>query len=129
MVLPREMRIKGYKCFDYIHKYSRRYKGNSMVLKVARANNNLISSKKNSTKDSFSCRCAISISNKVSKKAVERNRLRRLIHNHLRIKLFKDQRFSNYWTLISLNHNCIKKNTSDLLNECDKLFLDAGFCK
>ena len=127
MVLPKEMRIKGYKCFDYIHKYAKRYKSNSMILKIAKANNNLIKYYKNKDSKYFSCRCAISISNKVSKKAVVRNRLRRLIHHHLTQKLFNEKRFSNYWTLISLNPSSINKNSKDLLKECDKLFIDAGF--
>ncbi len=126
MVLPKEMRIKGYKCFDYIHKSARRYKGASMILKVTKANNNLMRANKIESLVN-SCRCAISISNKVSKKAVVRNRLRRIIHNHLKTKLFKENRFSNYWALISLNPNSINKNTNDLLKECDKLFLEAGF--
>ena len=37
MVLPKEMRLKGYKCFDYIHKHGKRYKGNSMILKVTKS--------------------------------------------------------------------------------------------
>lgn len=128
MVLPKEMRIKGYKCFDYIHRTSKKYRGASMILKIARANYNLIKIKEESyINDSF--RCAISISNKVSKKAVTRNRLRRLIHNHLKIRFFKDKRLSQYWALISLNPSCINKNTNDILNECDALFLDAGFSK
>ena len=127
MVLPKEMRIKGYKCFDYIHKYAKRYKGTSMILKIAKTNNNL-TKHENKNSNNLSCRCAISISNKVSKKAVIRNHLRRLIHDHLTKKLFNKKRFSNYWALISLNPNCINKNTKELLNECDKLFIDAGFC-
>ncbi len=127
MVLPKEMRLKGYKIFDYIHKYSKRYKGNSMIIKVAKANNNLMRFRKGSPLN-LSCRCAISISNKVSKKAVVRNRLRRLIHDHLRRKLFKDKRFYKYWALISLHPSCINRKTTDLLKECDKLFLDAGLC-
>ncbi len=127
MVLPKEMRIKGYKCFDYIHRYSKRYKSNSMILKLAKANNTLIKKDKSDNLD-ICCRCAISISSKVSKKAVVRNRLRRLMHDHLRSKLFKNKNFSNYWALISLNPKSINQNSKDLLKECDKLFLDAGFC-
>ncbi len=127
MVLPKEMRIKGYRSFEYIHKSAKRYRGNSMMLKVAKANENLIRIKPISSVN-LSCRCAISISNKVSKKAVVRNRLRRLIHNHLKLKLFKKKKLSKYWAIISLNPNCVNKNSKDLLKECDNLLLDAGFC-
>ncbi len=128
MVLPKEMRIKGYRSFEYIHKSAKRYRGNLMMIKVAKANKNLINKMKPVSPDNLSCRCAISISNKVSKKAVVRNRLRRLIHNHLKLKLFKKKNFSKYWALISLSPSCINKNTKDLLKECDKLLIDAGFC-
>ena len=127
MVLPKEMRIKGHKSFDYIHKFSKRYRGSSMTLRVSKANPNL--------RNGFtlhppnkSCRCAISISNKVSKKAVVRNRLRRLIHDHLRIRLFRKSEYMNRWALLSFNPGCLEKEPKLLLEECDKLLLEAGFC-
>ncbi len=127
MVLPKEMRLKGYKCFEYIHKSSKRYKSPSMTLKVSWSNPKLI--KENAAHSGEnSCRCAISISNKVSKKAVVRNRLRRLIHNHLRLRLFKKSKFINRWLLLSLNPRCLGKENKVLLEECDKLLLEAGFC-
>jgi len=126
MVLPKVMRLKGYKCFNYIHKYSKRYRGKLMVLKVVKAQEYLIHDNSKSPHYS-SCKCAISISNKVSKRAVIRNRLRRLLHDHLRVKLFNNSKSSNYWALISLNTNCLSKNSKDLLEECDNLFFEAGF--
>ena len=127
MVLPKEMRLKGYKCFDYIHKSSKRYNGPSMTLKVSRSNPNLIN---DDIPQSFyeSCRCAISISNKVSKKAVIRNRLRRLIHSHLRERLFKKSKYITRWALLSLKPRCLEKEPRLLLEECDKLLTEAGFC-
>ena len=89
MVLPKAMRLRGYKCFDYIHKNGKRYKGNSMILKVTKGNKVLINKKPLKRKD-HSLQCAISISNKVSKKAVTRNRLRRMFHDHLRARLFEN---------------------------------------
>ncbi len=125
MVLPKTMRLKGYKCFDYIHKFSKRFKSESMMLKVSNANTKFINPAIRSKTDS--CRCAISISNKVSKKAVVRNRLRRLFHNHLRNRLFRKPEFSNYWALISLNTRSLDKTPQNLLKECDKLLIEAGF--
>ena len=127
MVLPKEMRIKGYKCFDYIHKASKRYSGPSMTLRVSRANPNLINGEIPHSKY-ISCRCAISISNKVSKKAVIRNRLRRLVHSHLKIRLFKKSKHINKWALLSFKPRCLDKEPKLLLEECDKLLLEAGFC-
>ncbi len=127
MVLPKEMRLKGYKCFEYIHKSSKRYFSPSMTLKVSWANPNLINENPTHS-ERKSCRCAISISNKVSKKAVVRNRLRRLVHNHLRIRLFNKSKFIDRWVLLSLNPKCLGKENKVLLEECDKLLLEAGFC-
>ncbi len=127
MVLPKGMRLKGYKCFEYIHKSSKRYKSPSMTLKVSWSNPKLIN-KNSPHSGENSCRCAISISNKVSKKAVVRNRLRRLVHNHLRLRLFKKSKFMNRWVLLSLNPKSLGKEPTVLLEECDKLLLEAGFC-
>ena len=127
MVLPKGMRLKGYKSFNYIHKYSKRYKGNLMMLKLVKANKHIIKGKGKSLDHSHSCKCAISISNKVSKRAVVRNRLRRLLHEHLRKKLFGKSNFIDYWALISLNTNCLNSDSKDLIEECDNLFLKAGF--
>ena len=126
MVLPKEMRLKGHKSFDYIHKVSKRYRGSSMTLRVSRANPNLINGFTLHPPNK-SCRCAISISNKVSKKAVIRNRLRRLLHNHLKKRLFQKVDFSNNWALLSLSPKCLDKNTKSLLEEFDKLLIEAGF--
>ena len=127
MVLPKEMRLKGHKSFDYIHKFSKRYRGSSLSLRVSRANPNLINRYSSHSRNK-SCRCAISISNKVSKKAVVRNRLRRLIHDHLRIRLFRKSNYKNGWALLSFNPGCLGKEPKLLLEECDKLLLEAGFC-
>ena len=125
MVLPKGMRLKGYKCFNYIHKYSKRYKGNLMILKLVKAHKHINQGKNKSLDSTYSCRCAISISNKVSKRAVVRNRLRRLLHEHLRKTLFHQPSFFNYWVLISLNTNCLNRDIKDLLDECDNLFFQA----
>ncbi len=126
MVLPKGMRIKGHKCFDYIHKHSKRYNSDSVILKVAKAKNNLLKNSINFPK-SNSFRCAISISNKVSKKAVIRNRLRRLFHQYLRENFYRKSKFLKTWALISLKANSLDKKPEDLLKECDNLFVKAGF--
>ncbi len=126
MVLPKEMRLKGHKCFDYIHKYGNRYKGRSMILKVTHPNTNLINTSLNNSYG-YSLKCAVSISNKVSKKAVVRNRLRRLLHNHLRKKLLGKKQLANNWALISLFPSCLKKSPEKLIKEFDQLLFTAGF--
>ncbi len=122
------MRLKGHRCFDHLHRSGVRYQGPSMVLKVAKANPKLIRSHKRD-QNPTACKCAVAISNKVSKKAVVRNRLRRLFHQHLRLRLSSEPQRGNNWALISLKPNSSKKELNPLLEECDKLLREAGLVK
>ena len=79
MVLPKSMRLKGHRCFDLLYREGKRYHQPSILLRVVKADPRLYKLKA-CLLESNDCRCAIAISNKVSKKAVLRNRLRRLIH-------------------------------------------------
>ena len=128
MVLPKHMRLKGHKCFDYIYKKGSRFYSPSMVLRVTNANTKLHSIERKS-KINPSIKCAISISNKVSKKSVTRNKLRRLFHHHLSYRLSKMTPISEVWAFISLNPSCMKNSNSNLLKECDKLLTKAGITK
>ena len=128
MVLPKHMRLKGHKCFDYIYKKGSRFYSPSMVLRVTNANTKLHSIERKS-KINPSIKCAISISNKVSKKSVTRNKLRRLFHHHLSYRLSKMSLKSEVWAFISLNPSCMKNSNSNLLKECDKLLTKAGITK
>ena len=102
MVLPRSMRLKGYKCFNYLYKEGKRYHGSLMLLRVVKANPKL---KKHIEPGSVieTCKCAVAISNKVNKRAVVRNQLRRSIHEHLRIRLAYSGYQKDMWALLSLN--------------------------
>ena len=128
MVLPKHMRLKGHRCFDYIYREGSRFYSPSMVLRVAKANSKLQSKISNSG-ISPSIKCAISISNKVSKKSVTRNKLRRLFHHHLSHRLSNMVPASEVWAFISLNPSCMKNSNSNLLKECDKLLTKAGITK
>ena len=126
MVLPKQMRLKGYRCFDYIYKQGVKFYGPSMVLRVAKGNPKLEKLQARELSPKL-IKCAISISNKVSKKAVERNNLRRLFHQHLSLRLSKpNQKFKGTWAFISLKPNCMKEAPSKLLKECDHLLHKAG---
>ena len=128
MVLPKHMRIKGHKCFDFIYKKGSRFYSPSMVLRVTNANPKL-QVKKINPKKRPPIKCAISISNKVSKKSVIRNKLRRLFHQHLTCRLSRITPANEVWAFISLKPSCLKNSNSDLLRECDKLFIKAGITK
>ena len=125
MVLPKSMRLKGHKCFDHLYRAGNRYYGSSMVLRVVTARNKLLKNTfKSKSNDCF--KCGIAISNKVSKRAVIRNRIRRLIHLHLSNRFKSVQGLSNKWALISLKPDSLKKTPTQLLEECDILLSEAG---
>ena len=128
MVLPKHMRIKGHKCFEHIYRKGSRFYSPSMVLRVTNPNTklHLIETKSNIKP---SVKCAISISNKVSKKSVIRNKLRRLFHHHLSHRLSSMTFESEVWAFISLKPSCMKNSNSNLLKECDRLFYKAGLTK
>ena len=128
MVLPKHMRLKGHRCFDFIYKEGSRFYSSSMVLRVTDANKKLqVKGKQSKTRPSI--KCAISISNKVSKKSVTRNKLRRLFHQHLLNRLSKMYVSSEIWAFISLKPSSMKNSNSNLLKECHKLLIKAGLTK
>ncbi len=96
-----------------------------MLLRVVNARENLIKSDSHNI-EPLSCRCAISISCKVSKKAVIRNQLRRLLHNHLRQRLESKKEYASKWALITLKANASLTGAEPLLTECDQLLKEAG---
>ena len=128
MVLPKHMRLKGHRCFDFIYKEGARFYSPSMVLRVTNANTKLQFKGINSNIKP-SIKCAISISNKVSKKSVTRNKLRRLFHHHLSYRLSNMKTCDEVWAFISLKPSCINYSNSSLLKECDKLLIKAGITK
>ena len=128
MVLPKHMRLKGHRCFDFIYKEGSRFYSSSMVLRVTDANKKpQVKGKQSKTRPSI--KCAISISNKVSKKSVTRNKLRRLFHHHLSLRLSNIDSDNEIWAFISLKPSCMKNSDSTLLKECDKLLTKAGITK
>ena len=128
MVLPKHMRLKGHRCFDFIYKEGSRLYSSSMVLRVTKANTKLLAKGINS-QIRPTIKCAISISNKVSKKSVTRNKLRRLFHHHLSYRLSNICPKSEIWVFFSLKPSCLENSNSNLLKECDKLLINAGITK
>ena len=124
MVLPKSMRLKGHKCFDHLYREGRRYHETSILLRVVKADPRLFKIKTHQSGPQ-SCRCAIAISSKVNKKAVIRNQLRRLIHEHLRIRLLGASEHANKWVLFTLKPPSSNKDPAQLLTECDNLLFKA----
>lgn len=119
------MRIRGHRCFNRLHRQGRRHHGSYMVLRVVEENRMLLRSELQQT-PSNSCRCALVISGKVSKRSVQRNRLRRLLHDHLRQHLETRSELTGHWLLFSLRPEAGQAETTQLLKECDSLLRSSG---
>ena len=128
MVLPKHMRLKGHRCFNFIYKEGSKFHSSSMVLRITEANKKL-PIKINNSETRPSIKCAISVSNKVSKKSVTRNKLRRLFHHHLSLRLGNINHENEVWAFISLKPCCMKNSNNNLLKECDNLLFRAGLAK
>ena len=115
MALPKDMRLKGHRTFNYIHKNSKTYYGKLMTFKVARSNPEILLTHKLAN-TSNSLRVAFSISKKVSKKAVDRNKIRRILQEWLLKNIQKINNHKPYWLLVNLK-------CGDLCNE-NKIFLE-----
>ena len=71
-------------------------------------------------------RCGVVVSGKVHKRAVQRNRLRRLLHNHLVSVLGDREATGSRWLLISLKPGSAERSPEALLGECSHLLQQAG---
>lgn len=71
-------------------------------------------------------RCGVVISSKVHKRAVRRNRLRRLLHGHVMALLAGLDAPPSRWLLISLKPGSADRSPEALLGECTQLFKQAG---
>ena len=128
MALPKDMRLKGHRTFNYVHKNSIKYHGKLMTFKVARSNPEiLLSHKLTNTKNNF--RVAIAISKKVSKKAVERNKIRRLFQNWLLINIKKINNHKPYWLLVNLKFGDFYNDKNKLLEEFQNLMFKSHLIK
>ena len=128
MALPQEMRLKGYRTFDYIHKNSIKYYGNLMSFKVAKSNPEILSSHKvTNTSDKF--RIAIAISKKVSKRAVDRNKIRRILQEWLLTNIQKIHSHKPYWLLVNLKFGDFHNDKNKLLEEFQKLMFKSHLIK
>ena len=128
MALPRDMRLKGHRTFDYIHKNSIKYHGKLMTFKVARSNPKIFLSHK-STYSSNNLRIAIAISKKVSKKAVDRNKIRRILQEWILINIQKINNHKPYWLLVNLKSGDFCNDKNKLLEEFQNLMFKSDLIK
>ena len=128
MALPKDMRLKGHRTFNYIHKNSKTYHGKLMTFKVAKSNPAiLLTHKITSTSNNF--RVAIAISKKVSKKAVERNKLRSILQEWLLKNIQKINNHKPYWVLVNLKFGDFCNDKSRLLDEFQTLMFKSHLIK
>ena len=128
MALPKALRLKGHRTFDYIHKNSLKYHGKLMTLKVARSNPKILISHNNiNSLNNF--KIAISISKKVSKKAVERNKLRRILQDCLLKNFRQENNHKPYWLLVNLKPGDFYNDKINLLEDFQHLISKSGLFK
>ena len=128
MALPKEMRLKGHRTFNYIHKNSVKYNGKLMTFKLAKSNPEILISHKLQN-ISNNLRISIAISKKVSKKAVDRNRIRRILQDWLLINIEKVNNHKPYWLLVNLKVGDFCNDKYKLLEEFQNLMLKSSLIK
>jgi len=124
MALPRDMRLKGHRTFNYIHKNSIKYHGKLMTFKVARSNPEILISHK-LRYSSNNLRVAIAVSKKVSKKAVDRNKIRRTLQEWLLTNIQKINNHKPYWLIVNLKMGDFCNDKTKLLEEFQKLMFKS----
>ncbi len=124
MALPQRHRLRGRRIFDRLYRQGRRFQGPALVLRVLAADSSLLPPGSPAAAASSPWRCGVVVSSKVSKLAVRRNRLRRLLHDQL-LRSPPEPR-SPLWLLITLKPGCLELGEDRLLGECSQLLRQAG---
>ncbi len=96
-----------------------------MTFKLTRSNPEILISHKH-TKNLNNFKVAISISKKVSKKAVERNKIRRMLHEFLLKNLNNKNNHKPYWLLVNLKGGDFYNDNVKLLKEFQYLIFKSG---
>ena len=99
-----------------------------MTFKVARSNPEILLSH-NLSNNSNKFRIAIAISKKVSKKAVERNKLRRILQEWLLTNIKKINNHKPYWLLVNLKIGDFCNDKKRLLEEFQNLMFKSNLIK
>ena len=128
MALPKNMRLKGHRTFNYIHKNSIKYHGKLMTFKLVKSNQEILSSHKLKN-SSNNLRIAIAISKKVSKKAVDRNKTRRILQEWLLTNKNKINNHKPYWLLVNLRFGEFCNDKNRLLEEFQNLMFKSHLIK
>jgi len=128
MALPKDMRLKGHRTFSYIHKNSIKYYGKLMTFKLAKSNPEILLSHKIKN-SSNNLRISIAVSKKVSKKAVDRNKIRRILQEWLLKNIQKINNHKPYWLLVNLKIGDFCNDKNQLLEEFQSLMFKSRLIK
>ena len=128
MALPKNMRLKGHRTFNYIHKNSIKFHGKFMTFKLVKSSPEILQSHKINIK-SNNLRVAIAISKKVSKKAVNRNKIRRILQEWLLTNFKKIHNHKPYWLLVNLKIGDFYNNKTKLVEEFQNLMFKSRLIK
>ena len=128
MALPKNMRLKGHRTFKYIHRNSIKYHGELMSFKVAISNPEILLSHKFKN-TSGKLKVAIAISKKVSKKAVDRNKIRRTLQEWLLTNTQKINNHKPYWLLVNLRFGDFCNDKNQFLEEFQNLMFKSRLIK
>ncbi|MBM5796730.1 MAG: ribonuclease P protein component [Cyanobacteria bacterium K_Offshore_0m_m2_072] len=135
MALPQAHRLRGQRVFDALYRRGRAIHGMAMVLRWMPADAALLPQPQDPQPPS-PWRCGVVVSSKVHKRAVQRNRLRRLLHQGLQTLMQAPDSPHNpagisglphgIWLLISLKPGSATWEHERLLGECRDLLAKAG---
>ena len=128
MALPKNMRLKGHRTFNYIHKNSIKFHGKFMTFKLVKSSPEILQSHKINIK-SNNLRVAIAISKKVSKKAVNRNKIRRILQEWLLTNFKKIHNHKPYWLLVNLKFGDFYNDKTKLVEEFQNLMFKSRLIK
>jgi ribonuclease P protein component len=118
LALPQAHRLKGQRVFDALYRRGRAVHGSALVLRWLPADAEL--------QPPSPWRCGVVVSSKVHKRAVQRNRMRRLLHQALLRLLPAMLPAGPIWLLISLKPGSATWEHERLLGECEQLLVKAG---
>ena len=99
-----------------------------MTFKVARSNPKILLSH-NLTNPSNNFRAAIAVSKKVSKKAVDRNKIRRILQEWILSNIQKINNHKPYWLLVNLKFGDFCNDKNQRLEEIKILMFKSRLIK
>jgi ribonuclease P protein component len=127
VALPQPHRLKGQRCFDWLYRKGRALHGPFLLLRWTEARPELLPPVQRGHAAS-PWRLGVVVSSKVHKRAVRRNRLRRLLHQHLLSQPIAPPA-GPLWLLLSCKPGSAERDPAALLGECNELLQRAGLSR